>query len=275
MQIILLEAIPVSLYLIAAFFQLLKLAGRVDFKKNLLLALGLLAVIMHAWVLYRWIDLYPVIVGVGGGQNLSALNMLSLLFWLVSLLILLIAFTKPVENLLVLVLPLAALSIILVVLFPSDAIVNTVENPGLLIHILSSVIAFSVLCVAGLQAVFLIFLERLLHHKQTSRLIDMIPPLETMESLLCGMIWVGFCLLTFVLVTSLYLFHTLLVDPLSWKFLQKTILAFFAWGIFALLLGGRHFFGWRGRKMNYGTLLGVLIMVVIYFSSLILGVILP
>jgi ABC-type uncharacterized transport system permease subunit len=86
-----------------------------------------------------------------------------------------------------------------------------------------------------------------------------------MEKLLFQTIIIGFLLLSALLISSIYFFHPLLIgNVLLW---QKTALVIMAWIIFAVLLMGRFFWGWRGRKAIYGTLLGVLLLIVIYFCS--------
>lgn len=138
-------------------------------------------------------------------------------------------------------------------------------NPHLTIHIVLSIITSIVLCLAGFVALILAIQERLVRTRPGSAFIRRLPPLISMEKLLFQIIIVGFVLLNFLLITSIYYFHQWLMDNrLLW---QKMILVFLAWVIFAALLGGRYFWGWRGRKAIYGTLCGVLLLIVVYFGS--------
>jgi ABC-type uncharacterized transport system permease subunit len=84
-----------------------------------------------------------------------------------------------------------------------------------------------------------------------------------MELFLFRLVAIGFMLLTLVIVTSFLFFNQLWLSPL----LQKTLVSLFAWSVFAILLLGRHYLGWRGRQAIRWTLLGVLLVVVVYFSS--------
>lgn len=158
---------------------------------------------------------------------------------------------------------LAVVSILLVLIFPGYNILQTGSDPRQLIHILSAAAAFSVLCVGGVQAALLCFQERLLRRKYAGLIIRNLPPLETMERLLFQMIGLGFLLLSIVLASSAYFFHDLFQLPL----LHKTILTLLAWIIFAILLGGRYFFGWRGRKVAHYTFSGLVLLMMIYFGS--------
>lgn len=138
-------------------------------------------------------------------------------------------------------------------------------NPHLTIHIVLSIITSVVLCLAGFVALILAIQERFVRTRPGSAFIRNLPPLITMEKLLFQIIIVGFVLLNFLLITSIYYFHQWLMDNrLLW---QKMVLVFLAWIIFAALLAGRYFWGWRGRKAIYGTLCGVLLLIVVYFGS--------
>jgi ABC-type uncharacterized transport system permease subunit len=251
-----LSFIAIFFYLSATSLQMLTLVGKYPVSKRGVLVTGLIAIGLHTWLLYHWID-------VGQAQNLTFLNMLSLVAWLIALLVTITAFFKPLENLGVLIFPIAALTILLVPLFPGQAIINTQTNPPQLVHILLSVFTVSVLSVAGLQAVLLAILEHQLRSQPTSHVIQQLPALETMEKLLFQLISCGFLFLTILLASSLYFYY----PTLSGDMLQKTLLALVTWIIFAWLLAGRYYLGWRGRKAIYGTLSGVLLLAIIYCGS--------
>jgi ABC-type uncharacterized transport system permease subunit len=84
-----------------------------------------------------------------------------------------------------------------------------------------------------------------------------------MENILFQTMWLGFILLTLLIVSSLYTYG----GDAWYKVADKTILAIVAWAIFGLLLLGRYLWGWRGRRAVYFTLAGVGIITVLYFGS--------
>lgn len=254
-----LAIITIALYLLATVVQSWGLTGKFRYSKISLLLLGFAAIILHAFLLYRWIDI-PT------GQNLAFFNMLSFVMWLIALLILLTALRKPIETLTLFIFPLAAISIVLIILFPQSYIIKTSQDPQQLWHILLSALAFSVLCIAGLQAVLLAIQEQQLRNKYVSVWIQKLPAIETMEALLFQIIALGFLLLTLLIITSIGFFH----QRVTLGLIQKIILATIAWIIFGILLLGRYWFGWRGRKAIYGTLVGVLILIITYFGSILL-----
>ncbi len=183
-----------------------------------------------------------------------------------------VAAIKPIEVLAIVVFPLAAISIVLVLFFPGHYIIDTVEQPDTLFHILLSILTFCVLCVAGLLALLLAVQEYLLRYKKLTGLLQKLLPLETMEVLLFQVVGLGFVLLSVLLVTSVYFYHAMLFQHIL--LMQKTLLVVLAWVIFAVLLIGRYRWGWRHRKAIYFTLIGVLLLFVVYFGSkFILGVV--
>ena len=247
-------------YFVAAGLQLVGLKRNIHFSRGWFYATSAIAIVLHGYYLHHWID-------VAGGQNLYIFNMISLLVWLISVLIVFISLQKPVETLALLIYPLAAISIVLVKLFPGSYIINTAVNIKQLLHIIFSIFAFSVLCLAGLQAILLNVQDSLLSNKRAMGLLQILPPIETMENLLFQLIKVGFILLTVVLFSAFLLFHNILSGELA----QKTILSSLAWGVFAILLWGRHYWSWHGRTGIRWTLWGVSLLIVSYFGSKLIG----
>lgn len=245
------------MYASASLAQGLSLFNRIKGTKIWMVLLGFVAVALHALLLHHWIDLVS-------GQNLTVFNMLSLVVWLVSLLVLLIILFKPVDMLALFIFPLAIFSILLVVGFPSRFIIKTGGRPSELFHIFLSVITFAVMCVAGFQAILLAIQERVLRTKLGGTLLHKLPPLITMEKLLFQMLTTGFVLLSLLLATSLYSFHTILLSDAV--ILQKAVIVLAAWAIIGALLLGRYLWGWRGRKAIYCTLFGVLLLLIVYFG---------
>lgn len=132
------------------------------------------------------------------------------------------------------------------------------------LHILLSTLAFSVLCVAALQAMVLAVQEHLLRYKQFNKFLTMLPAMQAMEVFLFRIITVGFVLLTLVLISSLFSFQHVFASSL-W---QKTLLSLFAWLVFMALLLGRYYFGWRGKVAIRWTLSGVFLVVLIYLGTI-------
>lgn len=252
----LLISLCVAAYFVAAVIQILFLTAKCRGKQTLVLYLGLIAIVAHAWLLYRWIDTYT-------GQNLTVFNLFSQAAWLVAVIQILLATRKPLENLAIFIFPICALSVLLVKLFPDQNIVDTTAKPFALGHLVLAIAAFSVLCIAGCQALLMAIQNWQLRHKDTRHVLQILPPVESMEKLLFQLIGTGFILLSLLLLSSLYFFDHLF-DPLL---LSKTLLALLAWLIFAGLLIGRYLFGWQSKVVIIWTLSGVILLLVCYIVS--------
>ena len=140
-------------------------------------------------------------------------------------------------------------------------------DPKALLHILLAFLVISVFCLAALQAVLLALQDWLLQADKLAVLCAHCRHVRTMENLLFQMITLGFILLTIVLISSIFIFP----NSFSGQLLQHTVLAMVAWIVFAILLCGRKFFGWRGRLAIRWTLIGVSLLFMMYCAIWLLG----
>ena len=90
--------------------------------KWLIFSSAMLALVLHAFLLYRWID-------IGSEQNLAFFNVLSQVCWFIAGLTLISTLRKPFDSLLVFVFPLAMLSIVLAAVYPGQHLFNGKANP--------------------------------------------------------------------------------------------------------------------------------------------------
>lgn len=248
----------VVLYLWVAFrlFRRLKQGTSMTLDKRLPIAAGMGAMTLHGLVLYTTVLTLD-------GVNLSFFHATSLLTWMVALLVLVTSIYRPVENLAIAVLPLAALSVLLGLLFPGTHTVLDDRVIGLEIHILISVLAFSVLTIAAIQAALLAIQNNHLRTRRPGGFIRMLPPLETMETLLFNMIGFGFALQTLSLISG----FVFLEDMFRQHIAHHTLLSLTAWLVFAILLWGRFRFGWRGRTAVRWTAAGFFVLLLAYLGS--------
>ena len=148
-------------------------------------------------------------------------------------------------------------------IFPTSHIILTSEAKELRLHILISILAYSVLSIAAIQAILLAIQNKYLRNKHPGGFIRSFPPMETMESLLFKMIGVGFVLQSISLVTGMLYLENMFEQHLA----HKTILSIVSWFVFAVLLWGRWRFGWRGRVAIRWTLAGFIILLLAYLGS--------
>ena len=91
----------------------------------------------------------------------------------------------------------------------------------------------------------------------------LLPPLQTMETLLFEMLWVGQVLLTLSIVTGFLFFE----DLFGQRLVHKTVFSLLAWLVYAILLWGRHRNGWRGSQAVRWTLGGFAALMLAYFGT--------
>jgi ABC-type uncharacterized transport system permease subunit len=259
MNIIALSGLAISLYLITAFLLARRLAAGatgLGSAKLAYLALGAGAVILHA------ADLYQHIFTVTG-LNLGFFNSISLVALLVAGLMLISALRQPIENLGIVIFPIAAIAIILENAFMSDHLISRRFAVEIEAHIILSVLAYSLLSIAALQAILISIQDRRLRHKHPGGFMRALPPLQVMESLLFQIITLGFFMLSMALITG----FIYLEDIFAQHLVHKTVLSFIAWIVFAILLWGRWHAGWRGRTAIRWTIAGFIILLLAYFGS--------
>lgn len=224
--------------------------------KQLILVLAAGAIILHAPALSHSIFSDQ-------GIDLSFFNAFSLVTWLVAVMLWLSAWARPVENLGIVILPLAGIGLVLQAYFPATHTLLHTTAFGIKLHVITSVLAYSLLSIAALQAIMLAIQDAHLHNKHPGGFVRALPPLKVMEQLLFKMIWAGFILLTLALTSGIIF----LQDIFAQHLVHKTSLSIVAWVVFAVLLWGRIQFGWRGKSAIRWTLSGFVVLMLAYFGS--------
>jgi ABC-type uncharacterized transport system permease subunit len=216
---------------------------------------GYLALLFHAGILYQ--NIITI-----GGLNLGFFNALSLMSWAVSLIIMVTALKKPLENLALVIFPMTCLALVLEIIFQSTRILPDTAPVGLRIHVLFSVFAYSLLTMAALQSILLALQDRQISNKRPSSIMRL-PPLQLMENLLIQIIVVGFFILSLSLATGLMFVKDIFAQHL----IHKTVLSILAWIVFGIVIWGRWARGWRGKKIIRWTIGGFIALMLAYFGS--------
>jgi len=218
----------------------------------------LLPLALHGTLLYHSI-FQPDGLKLGVGHAISAIAWLTVaVYWLASL-------RNNLEGLQGFVLPFAAISLAAPLLLPAT---HTLLHSELLlfkIHLHIAILAYSLFTIAALHALLMALVERHLHSRPLSTLLQRLPPLLTMEHLLFRILWAGFILLTLTLASGMLFSEEIFGQAL--QFSHKTLFALISWAIYAALLGGRHIYGWRGRTAIRWTLSGFAALVMAYIGS--------
>jgi ABC-type uncharacterized transport system permease subunit len=243
-------------YLSLALAQTLHLFGYFHCSRWRYFIISVFSISGHGWILYKLIETPQ-------GQNLNWLIMLSFTLWLMNILTLLASIRQPIENLCVLTYPVAALSVGLALSFAGVNVVDTSAQPGVLAHIFISLFATSILALASLQALLMGLQNTLLKRHRPSPMLQILPPLQTMEHFLFLIIGWGMIFLSGSLVTGFFFQEHAVTAYLF----SKALLALGAWVLLAFLLVGRFWFGWRGPTAIRWTLSTTLLTFLSYFGT--------
>ena len=242
-------------YALGSFYLAQGLTTDKDNRGKVLLC-GLIAAVPHFLSLF-------LLIRTAAGYDFGFFKIASLLCWTIAVIVLLSSLKKPLENLFLVLFPLAGISIILSMIPDSSYTPHSEYTEGVAAHILLAILAASIITIAALQAMFLAFQNYQLKHMQSLRVISHLPPLQTMEALLFEIVWVGLLLLSAVIITGILFMDDFFAQHLT----QKTVLSIVAWVVFVTLLWGRHKMGWRGNTAIRWTLAGFAFLVLSYFGS--------
>jgi ABC-type uncharacterized transport system permease subunit len=213
---------------------------------------------LHATLLYQ--SMFA-----GDGMHLGIGNAISTIVWLSVAIYWLGNLVYKVEGLQAMVTPVAAVCVLLPVLFPATHALPNTELAVFKAHLLISMLAYSFFTIASLHVLLMALLERRLHGGELPVALQKLPPLLTMETLLFRIIAAGFVLLTLTLASGILFSEELFGKAM--RFNHKTVFGILSWLIFAALLGGRQLYGWRGRIAVRWTLTGFLMLVLAYVGS--------
>jgi ABC-type uncharacterized transport system permease subunit len=212
---------------------------------------------LHTLLLYESL-FNPEALRFGFGYALSVMLWLAVvIYWVESLVL-------RVDGMQALVLPLAAVSVVLPAIFPGFE----VSAPGTLafrLHLILAMVAYSLFTIAAVQALMMAILERRLHAGAMSGPFASLPPLLTLERTLFRILWIGFIILSLTLVSGIVFSEQLFGKPL--RFEHKSLFAILSWVIFGALLVGRHFYGWRGRTAVRWIFSGFITLLLAYIGS--------
>lgn len=216
-----------------------------------------LGVIAHGYAIYEQM-VFPQ------GYYFSFFKISSLFFWVANFLILVSSLRLLLHNLFLITLPITVVAL-LTSLYSGHSEVVSAANVGVGVasHIFLSIVAYSTMIVATVQAILLAFQNYKIRHKHPTGLAGLLPPLQTMETLLFEMLWTGQVLLTLVIITGFIHIEDVAAQHLHHKIVFTSV----AWVIYGILLWGRHYLGWRGKIAIRWALAGFASLILAYWGT--------
>ena len=130
-------------------------------------------------------------------------------------------------------------------------------------HVLIALLSYGLLTVGAIVAIFALVQERRLKSARLSPVNQLFAPLETTEKLLFSVAATGFAGLTLTIASGSTFVNDLMEQHLAHKF----GLSLLAWLVFGILLAGRFFRGWRGKRALKLYLGGFAVLFLAYFGN--------
>lgn len=256
MPISIFASIAALLYLTATGLHLLHIFQRKQGLSRSVTVLGVFALLSHA------LSVWGGIAG-SGDLHFGFYKISALIFLVINLICCLLLVRRPVQNLLVILFPLSAMSVLVSAFAPSTLAISTKMPGGMLLHIGSSILAYAVLTLAAAQAALVAAQDYQLKHRHTQGIIQILPPLQLMETMLFELLYVGVAMLTIAIVSGFIFVDDIFAQSL----VHKTVLTILAWLLFSTLLWGHHQLGWRSQTAVRFTLAGFALLMLAFFGS--------
>lgn len=221
---------------------------------------AVIALVCHAVALES-----RILPGSDSGQNLSLLNVGSLVSLMICTVMTVVASRNRGWLLLPIVYAFALINLTFATFMPNEYIMHLEATPGMMVHIGLSLFSYATLIIAALYALQLAWIDYQLKNKKLAFSNEM-PPLMSIERKMFHITQIGVVLLTLTLCTGLFYMHNLF----SMENIDKALLSIVAWFVYIVLLWGHYHEGWRGRRVVWFNVVGAGILTLAYFGSRIL-----
>jgi len=132
---------------------------------------------------------------------------------------------------------------------------------ALYLHLFLSLASYAMLSLALIFALLHLWRSRQLNNLELND--HSLPNLEFLETEGFRWLCLGFILLTVALLTGFFFLYDLRAQHLP----HKVILSVISWTIFAILLTGKFWLGWRGKQAFKWVLGGFIFLALAYFGS--------
>lgn len=214
--------------------------------------------VVHSYTIF-----YPLLFS--AQLHFGAAEAVSVIAWIALLSYWLAGFFIQLHGLEPILFFISSFLITLHLLLPGSPAILITPTPLFKLHFVLAMLAYGLMLYAVGLSLLIRLADKELHVLKGKALLHRLPPLLTVEKHLFGSITVGFILLTLALITG-FSFPAEPYDQLFY-FSHKTIFSLLSWGIFATLLWGRVWRGWRGRTAVNWVIMGFIFLLLGYLGS--------
>ncbi len=219
--------------------------------------LGIALLIQFVWGIQHIFQNGFVVLGMS--------SVLTLVVWVMLLWYWVASYFYRLQGLQLLLFPATVITMVMVLLFPGKPIAYPLTDLPFLIHILVSVLAYSLFGLAAMFALLLWQLSYALRQKKNTRFIQFLPPLLSLEKYMFQILWVGFILLTLSMISGTVFAEIVFGEAL--RLTHKLVFGVISWLIYAALLLGRLKYRWRGKTAARFVLTGFFFLVLTYTGT--------
>ena len=224
-----------------------------------IIGLILHAIELYIRVIHHQLDLTGPAFELGHSISLVAI-VATILFVIISML-------RSTLNLGLVILPTTILGLFAGRWLNPEQEIFAINQPGIEWHLVIGIITFGVLSLAFAQSLLILIQDNQLrtHAKpKTGFSLVSLPALQSMETLLFQLLWLGFFILSATLVLGMLANKAQYGS--AFVFNHHIVLTLATWTAYAILLGGRYFAGWRGRHASIYTIICYSLFVLGYFG---------
>ena len=150
-----------------------------------------------------------------------------------------------------------ALAVVVAAVYPGE--VRPIGSPLAPLHFVLGVASYGLFGAAALHAILLDAAERRLRERKAASGVLGLPLLQ-MERLTFRFVQAGFVVLTATLLLGM-------VTASVWRWDHKWVFSALGWAVFAALLVGRHYRGWRGKRATRWLYAGTVLLLLAYVGS--------
>lgn len=151
-----------------------------------------------------------------------------------------------------------AAAVALELVFPGES--RVLGSPWAPVHWVLGVASYGLLGAGVVHGVLLDAAERRIRLRKGLPASALGMPLLQLERLTFRFVEAGFVVLSAAILLGIF-------TTVHWRWDHKTVLSLVGWGIFAALLAGRHWRGWRGQRATRWLYAGALVLLLAYVGS--------
>lgn len=225
------------------------------------IAFAIFAVLAHAIFIQQ-------LAVTSGSVSFSLSSMTAIISFILVTIFLLGCLSLPIFRLGVIVFPLTALSLVFSHFWPAaESPVSHSIWPfnAFSLHILLAITAYSLLSIATAQAILFVYQQHQIKKRNSPTTLAALPALQTMETLLFRLTWLGFGLLTFTLMAGAFFSNEIFGQPFVLR--HHMILAIMGWCVYAMMLFKRLRGNLGGSQSVIWSLAGFTLIQLGYFGT--------